>query len=253
MPTEIESAIRFIHRWRQSPLEDDASSVDRKASDAESKQPTPDIAQVPAASASDHNISGSVAMDDGDMRPRSSSGSKGAGLGSGSESDGAHRASVSRSPVLPPNETRLVRSLTGSSTAHSVTQSPYAGGAHAASTRSRRCGAVLVHCRAGKSRSATVVVAYIATVLGVSISLAVELVKSRRKSTEPNYGFLQQLFAMEEAGLFARLHSELVHGHVPGSTGSSSTSSIPMSGAMSAAGSLHCCSQPRMSASASLL
>jgi len=71
-----------------------------------------------------------------------------------------------------------------------------------------RGGSVLVHCYAGRSRSATIVVAYVAAVQGVSISTALDLVQSRRPVAQPNMNFMRQLLAMEADGLFLRLHAE---------------------------------------------
>ncbi|EPS65926.1 hypothetical protein M569_08851, partial [Genlisea aurea] len=59
-------------------------------------------------------------------------------------------------------------------------------------------GAVLVHCFAGRSRSATVVVAYLMSKTGMSLSQAMEHVRNRRPVVCPNYGFMQQLEAYEK-------------------------------------------------------
>lgn len=52
---------------------------------------------------------------------------------------------------------------------------------------------VLVHCVEGVSRSTSVVCAYLIAEYGYSPSQAIQYVKSRRRSAEPNFGFVQQL------------------------------------------------------------
>ncbi|CAN4112753.1 unnamed protein product [Withania somnifera] len=54
-------------------------------------------------------------------------------------------------------------------------------------------GGVLVHCFAGKSRSATIVIAYLMKKHGMSHSEAFQLVKSKRPIISPNAGFMTQL------------------------------------------------------------
>lgn len=64
-------------------------------------------------------------------------------------------------------------------------------------------GPVYVHCRMGVSRSTSLVVAYIMKYLQPpcrrDASLALDYVRSKRKHVNPNYGFLLQLKAYEEA------------------------------------------------------
>jgi protein-tyrosine phosphatase len=62
----------------------------------------------------------------------------------------------------------------------------------------RERGAVLVHCFAGISRSATIVIAYIMRKYRLPFSKAYELVKARRSCVFPNFGFTQQLKAYEK-------------------------------------------------------
>jgi len=52
---------------------------------------------------------------------------------------------------------------------------------------------VLVHCAAGISRSASVVIAYLMMTRGMTLAEAYQYVKSRRPIVEPNPGFIQQL------------------------------------------------------------
>ncbi|EXC31440.1 Dual specificity protein phosphatase 1 [Morus notabilis] len=62
----------------------------------------------------------------------------------------------------------------------------------------RSGGAVLVHCIVGKSRSVTVVVAYLMKKHGMSLSEALEHVKSKRPIASPNSGFISQLMEFEK-------------------------------------------------------
>ncbi|KAL6188717.1 hypothetical protein ACLB2K_040108 [Fragaria x ananassa] len=61
----------------------------------------------------------------------------------------------------------------------------------------KRSGGVLVHCFVGKSRSVTIVLAYLMKKHGMSLSEALEHVKSRRPQASPNAGFMSQLQAFE--------------------------------------------------------
>ncbi|KAL3507979.1 hypothetical protein ACH5RR_033361 [Cinchona calisaya] len=62
----------------------------------------------------------------------------------------------------------------------------------------RKGGAVLVHCFVGRSRSVTVVVAYLMKKHGMSVSQALEHVKSKRPVASPNSGFMLQLQNFEK-------------------------------------------------------
>ncbi|KAL8597520.1 hypothetical protein ACOMHN_033391 [Nucella lapillus] len=64
----------------------------------------------------------------------------------------------------------------------------------------RQQGGVLVHCQAGASRSATVVIAYMMRTNSLSKVAALEFVRSRRSIVSPNDGFLQQLDLFELMG-----------------------------------------------------
>lgn len=59
-------------------------------------------------------------------------------------------------------------------------------------------GAVLVHCMAGVSRSATVVASFLMRACGLRAHEAVRHVQSRREIASPNEGFLAQLVAYEK-------------------------------------------------------
>ena len=56
---------------------------------------------------------------------------------------------------------------------------------------------VLVHCRAGVSRSATLVIAYLMKRHGMSLDDALAHVRAKRPRIAPNEGFIQQLRAFE--------------------------------------------------------
>ena len=57
----------------------------------------------------------------------------------------------------------------------------------------RKTGSVLVHCAAGISRSATIVIAYIMKKKGYSLKGACDYASARRGVIMPNTGFLHQL------------------------------------------------------------
>ncbi|OQR96994.1 hypothetical protein ACHHYP_12867 [Achlya hypogyna] len=59
-------------------------------------------------------------------------------------------------------------------------------------------GKVLVHCFAGKSRSVTLVLAYLMTYQGLSLDAALALVHSVRPQAQPNQGFMRQLEAFAQ-------------------------------------------------------
>ncbi|KAM7256271.1 hypothetical protein ACFE04_012012 [Oxalis oulophora] len=63
----------------------------------------------------------------------------------------------------------------------------------------RSGGGVLVHCFMGISRSVTVVVAYLMKKHGMSMSQALEIVKTKRPQAAPNHGFMTQLLLLEKS------------------------------------------------------
>jgi atypical dual specificity phosphatase len=58
-------------------------------------------------------------------------------------------------------------------------------------------GRVVVHCRAGVSRSASIVIAYLIKYYQMSLLEAYNYVKSKRYSIRPNEGFFEQLIDFE--------------------------------------------------------
>ncbi len=59
-------------------------------------------------------------------------------------------------------------------------------------------GRVLVHCNAGVSRSAAVVIAFLVTECDMSLAEAVGLAKAKRPASAPNPGFMAQLRQLEK-------------------------------------------------------
>lgn len=68
-----------------------------------------------------------------------------------------------------------------------------------ASTESARRPAVLVHCQKGRSRSATIVLAYLIYTNGWSVAEAMKYVGTRRPCAEPNIGFMEELRKLQES------------------------------------------------------
>ena len=73
---------------------------------------------------------------------------------------------------------------------------------------------VYVHCKAGKSRSVTVVLAYLIYANAWTLKTAYAYVSERRKGISPNIGFVAELMAFEENELGLK-QSGGVHGEVP--------------------------------------
>ena len=68
----------------------------------------------------------------------------------------------------------------------------------------RVCGEkVLVHCHAGRSRSVTIILAYLMKYYGHTLDSALEFVKQRKPDINPNLSFVGQLLTYEECNLKA--------------------------------------------------
>ena len=64
--------------------------------------------------------------------------------------------------------------------------------------KSLESGNILVHCFAGISRSATIVIAYLMQEKSMNLKAALELVQSKRTIASPNDGFMRQLSEFED-------------------------------------------------------
>eukprot|EP00795_Rhopilema_esculentum_P011452 gene11452-21657_t len=58
-------------------------------------------------------------------------------------------------------------------------------------------GSILVHCNAGISRSATIIIAFLMIEKQLGLEDALELVKRARPASKPNPGFMKQLRHLE--------------------------------------------------------
>ncbi|XP_051991011.1 dual specificity phosphatase 28 [Xyrauchen texanus] len=70
--------------------------------------------------------------------------------------------------------------------------------AHAITSEAKRGGRTVVYCKNGRSRSATVCVAYLMRHQGLSLTDAFQVVKTARSVVEPNPGFWTQLERYEQ-------------------------------------------------------
>jgi protein-tyrosine phosphatase len=70
-------------------------------------------------------------------------------------------------------------------------------------------GKVLVHCIEGKSRSPSIVIAYLMDSQGLSLLKSYQHVKNLRFITEPNSNFLDQLGEYEKSVCFSKYEKEL--------------------------------------------
>ena len=61
-------------------------------------------------------------------------------------------------------------------------------------------GRILVHCLAGVSRSAAIVVAYLHLACGMDVTAAYDMIKSKRPCVSPNLSFMAQLSKLGAAG-----------------------------------------------------
>jgi hypothetical protein len=70
-------------------------------------------------------------------------------------------------------------------------------------------GRVVVHCAQGKSRSATVVIAYVMAKLNIGVDEALKLVQAKRPMAEPNAHFMEQLQEFALSPSLTELRSRL--------------------------------------------
>ena len=52
---------------------------------------------------------------------------------------------------------------------------------------------ILIHCQAGRSRSATILAAYIIKTFGMEVEVVLSLIRNKRSIIEPNKYFVSQL------------------------------------------------------------
>jgi len=52
---------------------------------------------------------------------------------------------------------------------------------------------ILIHCMAGRSRSASIVIAYLIKVFGINVKTSIDILKTKRAIIEPNKSFIIQL------------------------------------------------------------
>ena len=52
---------------------------------------------------------------------------------------------------------------------------------------------ILVHCMAGRSRSATIIIAYLIKTFGIKAYTGIDILKSKRPIVQPNNSFIKQL------------------------------------------------------------
>ena len=70
-------------------------------------------------------------------------------------------------------------------------------------------GKVLVHCKAGVSRSATVCIAYLMCCKSMTFEQAFEFVRAKRSIISPNISFMQQLIEFEHVLTAKRTNQKL--------------------------------------------
>lgn len=74
-------------------------------------------------------------------------------------------------------------------------------------TTRKKDGKVLVHCRAGISRSATICIAYLMVHNSLTLDQAFDFIREKRKIISPNMNFMQQLFEFERMLLVNRVRT----------------------------------------------
>lgn len=73
--------------------------------------------------------------------------------------------------------------------------------------KGRNSGGVLVHCFAGKSRSATIIVGFLMVALGLGMGECLSLLRTARPVVCPNSGFAAQLRIFQKGSRIAELRS----------------------------------------------
>jgi protein-tyrosine phosphatase len=71
---------------------------------------------------------------------------------------------------------------------------------------------VLIHCEQGKSRSGSVMIAYLMAAYGMNLQAALTFVKERRSIVHPNSGFMKQLSTFETSLELTQLRGEFLGG-----------------------------------------
>lgn len=99
------------------------------------------------------------------------------------------------SQPLPESYTHKIYKVMDSS-AHKISEHFDDAHAFIEEARSKNCR-VLVHCEAGISRSATIVISYMMKTQNLNLEQAYNFVKARRMIISPNYGFMSQLMVYE--------------------------------------------------------
>ena len=56
---------------------------------------------------------------------------------------------------------------------------------------------ILIHCKLGRSRSVSILIAYMIRYYNFNVKKAMEFIKAKRKQIKPNYGFIKQLYSYE--------------------------------------------------------
>ena len=64
--------------------------------------------------------------------------------------------------------------------------------------RTFRNGKILIHCKFGISRSASILIGYLIKYYGYTVNSAIEFIKKKRKKINPNQGFMKQLNIFEK-------------------------------------------------------
>ncbi|KAH7295977.1 hypothetical protein KP509_26G001900 [Ceratopteris richardii] len=77
----------------------------------------------------------------------------------------------------------------------------------------RKHGTVLVHCMAGRSRSAAIVIGYLMWSMGLSLEHAMGAVNRRYRRASPNSGYMKQLERLESELCRSQRAQNEIHDH----------------------------------------